>query len=123
MNKRKTGAEWETQAASYLTAHGMRIVTSNFRCRQGEIDLIGYHENYLVFVEVKYRSGNEKGYALEAVDYRKQRRICQVADYYRYIHKLGDGVSVRYDVVGIQDGEIQWVKNAFPHIYTHIGKS
>lgn len=118
MNQRKTGAEREAEAASYLTAHGMRIVASNFRCRQGEIDLIGYHENYLVFVEVKYRRGNEKGYALEAVDERKQRRICQVADYYRYIHKLGDNVGVRYDVVGIQDGEVHWVKNAFPHIDT-----
>lgn len=118
MNKRKAGADYERQAAEYLAENGMRILDRNFRCRQGEIDLIGRHEGYLVFVEVKYRSTSEKGYALEAVDYRKQCRICGVADYYRYTHGLGDDTSVRYDVVGVQGTQVQWIKNAFPHIYT-----
>lgn len=115
MNKRRTGAEWEALAADYLAAQGMRIVERNFRNRQGEIDLIGYHQGFLVFVEVKYRATKEKGYAVEAVDYRKQRQICKVADYYRYIHKLGSQVGVRYDVVAVQGGEMQWIQNAFPH--------
>ncbi len=119
MNRRKTGTEWEQTASAYLARKGMRIVTVNFRCRQGEIDLIGYHNGYLVFVEVKYRTGTEKGYALEAVDRRKQQKICRVADYYRYLHGLGDGVGVRYDVVGIQGGDIQWIQNAFQHIYAN----
>jgi len=119
MNQRKTGAEWEQQAAEYLEAHGMRICERNFRSRQGEIDIIGSHEGYLVFVEVKYRSSTEKGYALEAVDSRKQRQICKTADYYRYIHRLDHRVSIRYDVVAIQGDRIDWVKNAFPHIYPH----
>ncbi|WP_300803831.1 YraN family protein [uncultured Acetatifactor sp.] len=117
MNKRRVGGDKERQAAEYLTGKGMRVLETNFRCRQGEIDLICRHRGYLVFVEVKYRSASEKGYALEAVDYRKQLRICRVADYYRYVHGLGDGTGVRYDVVGIQGSEIQWVQNAFPHIY------
>ena len=117
MNKRQTGAEWERQAAEYLAKCGVRIAELNFRCRQGEIDLIGYHQGYLVFVEVKYRSTAQKGHALEAVDYRKQCRICRAADYYRYTHKMGDNVSVRYDVVGIQGGEVHWIQNAFPHVY------
>ena len=117
MNKRKTGAEWEKLAAEYLERQGMRILEANFRCRQGEIDLIGLHEGYLVFVEVKYRSGTGKGYALAAVDSRKQRRICRAADYYRYTHGLGGNAGVRYDVVGIQGGKVEWVKNAFPHVY------
>lgn len=117
MNRREIGTEEEKLAAEYLRKQGMQIVEANFRSRQGEIDLVGQHEGYLVFVEVKYRSASEKGYALEAVDYRKQLRICRVADYYRYVHGLGDGTGVRYDVVGIQGSEIQWVQNAFPHIY------
>jgi len=116
LNRREIGAEWERIAAAYLAGQGMHIVAKNFRCRQGEIDLIGYHQGFLVFVEVKYRSGIGKGYALEAVDYRKQCRICRAADYYRYIHGCGDGVGVRYDVVAVQGGEVQWVKNAFPHV-------
>lgn len=117
MNKRQTGTQWEAQAAGYLMQNGMRIVEKNFRCRQGEIDLIGYHEGYLVFVEVKYRSTFGSGYALEAVDYRKQCRICKAADYYRYSRRLGADISVRYDVIGIQNGKIEWIQNAFPHIY------
>lgn len=95
----------------------MRITERNFRSRQGEIDLIGHHDGYLVFAEVKYRSSPDKGYASEAVDYRKQRQICKVADYYRQLHKLGEGTAVRYDVVAVQGKEIEWFQNAFPHIY------
>ena len=117
-NKRTVGTDREVQAANYLEDNGMRIVERNFRCRQGEIDLIGYHEGYLVFVEVKYRSTERQGHALEAVDYRKQCKICRVADYYRYLHKVDDFTNVRYDVVAIQNGEISWTQNAFNHVYT-----
>ncbi len=119
MNKRKTGAEWESLAAEYLTRNGMRITEKNFRCRQGEIDLIGFHQGYLVFVEVKYRSSSGSGYALEAVNYRKQCRICRAADYYRYSRRMGMNIAVRYDVIGIQNGKIEWIQNAFPHIYKY----
>lgn len=117
MNKRQTGAQKEELAAAYLMNCGMRITERNFRSRQGEIDIIGYHAGYLVFVEVKYRSSKTLGVASEAVDYRKQRQICKVADYYRYIHRLGEDTAVRYDVVAIQGEEIQWIQNAFPHIF------
>lgn len=117
MNKRKVGAEKEALAADYLEKAGMRIIERNFRARQGEIDLIGYHNQYLVFVEVKFRSTLSKGSALEAVGSAKQRQICKVADYYRYRHKLGSATMVRYDVVAVQGEEITWIQNAFPHIY------
>lgn len=117
MNNRAIGADWERRAAEYLTEHGMRIVEKNYRNKNGEIDLIGRHGEYLVFVEVKYRRSSEKGFAVEAVDLRKQRRICRVADYYRYSRGLGDNCNVRYDVVAIQGEEIEWIQNAFPHIY------
>ena len=55
-NRKEVGTVWERKAAEYLEAHGMKIRERNFRCRQGEIDLIGSHEGYLVFVEVKYRA-------------------------------------------------------------------
>ncbi len=116
MNKRKTGAAWEKQAAAYLAAEGMKIREINFRSRQGEIDLIGEHQGYLVFVEGKYRSSAGTGYALEAVGRRKQLRICRTADYYIDLHGLGEDRAVRYDVVGIQGGAVHWIQNAFPHI-------
>lgn len=118
MNTRKTGAEKEQVAAEYLKERGVRIVEHNFRGRQGEIDLIGYHGDCLVFVEVKYRAGLTRGSALEAVTPHKQRQICKTADYYRMRHGLGDNVPVRYDVLAIQGENVEWLQNAFFHIYT-----
>lgn len=117
MNRRQTGADKEKLACDYLTGRGVRIVEQNFTSRSGEIDLIGYHGKYLVFIEVKYRSSLAKGNAAEAVDRRKQLRICRTADYYRYLHRLGDDIWVRYDVVALQGEEIFWIQNAFPHLY------
>lgn len=117
MNTREKGSEQEQLAAQYLESHGMKIKERNFRCRQGEIDIIGYHGGYLVFVEVKFRRGLSKGSALAAVDGRKQRQICKVADYYRCIHRIAANTGIRYDVVAIQGEDIEWIQNAFPHVY------
>ena len=122
MNNRAIGAARERDAAEYLTQRGMRIIEKNYRDQNGEIDLIGYHGDYLVFVEVKYRRDTKKGFAAEAVDVRKQRKICRVADHYRYSHGLGDRTQVRYDVVAIQGDEISWIPNAFPHVYRRQSK-
>ena len=118
MNTRKIGANKETVAAQYLAAQGMQILEQNFYTRQGEIDIIGRHGAYLVFVEVKYRADAQHGDAAEAVDYRKQCRICKAADYYRYRQHIGDQAAVRYDVLAIQGEEIRWIQNAFPHRFT-----
>ena len=116
LNQKKVGADKEQLAANYLERNGMRIVERNFRARQGEIDIIGYHRGYLVFVQVKFRKSVRMGNALEAVGLTKQKTICRVADHYRALHRLGDHTMVRYDVVAIQGDEIIWVQNAFPHI-------
>ena len=101
MNQRAKGSHYEQMACSYLEEQGVQIAVCNFRCRQGEVDIIGFHQGYLVFVEVKYRATQTQGWAGEAVTFAKQRRICQVADYYRYRYGLGDSCPVRYDVVAI----------------------
>ena len=114
MNTRQTGNVYEQMAADYLEKQGMRILERNFRRgRNGEIDIIGRDGKYLVFVEVKYRSGDEKGNAAEAVTTAKQRTICRVADYYRYLHHYGEDTWVRYDVVAIQGETLHWIPNAF----------
>lgn len=118
MNTRQKGTVYEQIAAEYLKKQGMVILERNFRRgRNGEIDIIGKDGKYLVFVEVKYRTGTEKGSAAEAVTAAKQKMICSVADYYRYLHKYDDNICVRYDVVAIQGEEIQWIRDAFRHHY------
>ncbi len=107
----------EECAAEYLEKQGMHIIEYNFRSRQGEIDIIGYHNNYLVFVEVKSRNNSTRGRPEWAVGITKQKKICKVADYYRFINQLSSSTPVRYDVVAIYKEEIQWYQNAFPHTY------
>lgn len=115
MNKRTVGTNWENLVKEYLQENKVRILEHNFRCRSGEIDLIGIDGDYLVFFEVKYRSNMEHGYAEEAVDYRKQSKICRVSDYYRFIHKISDNADIRYDVIAVNGNELKWHKNAFPY--------
>lgn len=115
MNNRKTGTEKEEAAALFLQQNGMQILEKNYRCRQGEIDIIGLHEGYLAFVEVKYRKNEKLGNPEEAVNGKKQNRICKSARVYCYLHKYGTGYPIRFDVVAICGEEIRWYQNAFPY--------
>ena len=114
-NRRRAGMEHESAAAAYLMKAGVRILERNFHTSKGEIDIIGEDEGYLVFFEVKWRSQKGSGYASEAVDYRKQRQICGVAEQYLYANGLGTDTAVRFDVVAIDGAEFHWIKNAFPY--------
>lgn len=113
MNTREIGAQKEQQVCAYLLSVGIDIKEQNFRCRQGEVDIIGYDGEYLVFFEVKYRSNTKKGCAAEAVGYSKQKKMCRVADYYRMIHGCTDDTPIRFDVIAIDGEETTWIKNAF----------
>lgn len=115
MNTREVGTKKEEIAYTFLQQKGVRITERNFRCRLGEIDMIGYDGEYLVFFEVKYRKNQAKGSALEAVGYGKQQKICKVSDYYRMIHHCASDTPIRYDVIAIDGDKIQWVKNAFAY--------
>ncbi|WMC92669.1 YraN family protein [Kineothrix sp. MB12-C1] len=120
MNKRIVGSHYEELACRYLEERGFRIAARNFRSRSGEIDIIGYHDNFLVFVEVKYRTTKRSGNPEEAVGPAKQKRICRTADYYRFLHRYPENKPVRYDVIGMEgveeDIQVRWYKNAFAHV-------
>ncbi len=112
-NKREIGAVYEKQAVAFLQEKGYEIVETNFRCRQGEIDIIAREGEYLVFIEVKYRKDTRAGNGLEAVDYRKQQKIIQTARYYLYSRQFGEEVPCRFDVIGICPDKITLIRNAF----------
>jgi len=116
MNKRRVGTDYEALAAQYLKQQGLRIIDKNFRCRQGEIDLIAYDGSYYIFAEVKYRRTAESGDPAEAVDYRKQIKICRAADFYRISRRVPASAPVRFDVVAILDRQVTWYKNAFYYV-------
>lgn len=117
MNKREIGTFYERQAQQFLLDKGVRILERNYRCRQGEIDIIGYDGTCLVFFEVKARDSGRAGTGAEAVNLRKQRTICRVADYYRMKHRVSEFTELRYDCIAIDNGKIAWIKNAFSHVW------
>lgn len=113
MNRRKAGAAYEEIAAGYLENLGVKILEKNFRCRSGEIDLIGEDKNEVVFIEVKYRKNSFYGQPWESVSYRKQQKISKTANQYCYQKRIKK--QIRYDIVSICGEEILWFQNAFLH--------
>lgn len=113
INKRMLGSAYEQRAADYLAGQGLKILERNYRCRQGEIDLVAGDGSYLVFVEVKYRRDESKGDPAEAVGFRKQQRIRAAARYYLYQNRYGEETTCRFDVIAILDQEIRWIRDAF----------
>lgn len=116
LNKRAVGARNEELACRYLMEQGVRILDRNFRCKIGEIDIIGIDKGTYVFFEVKYRRNNINGMPYEAVNYYKQKTISRVAYFYKTIKKLPDNGSFRFDIISILGDEITWFKNAFQFI-------
>jgi putative endonuclease len=117
MNSRQLlGKTGEALAVDFLKKRGLRIVDKNYRCPLGEIDIVAMDGPILVFVEVKTRSSCRFGVPQEAVDYRKQIKLRQLANFYLKHRHLHD-TKCRFDVVAIlildQTFKIEQIKNAF----------
>ncbi len=100
MKNKIIGNFGENLGKKYLENLGYEIVNSNFKCKQGEIDLIAKNGEEIVFVEVKTRENNKFGYGIDAVDIRKQKHIKQVAQYYIYKNNL-ETRGIRFDILEI----------------------
>lgn len=108
------GHRGEEAAASFLEKQGFVIKEKNYRCRMGEIDLIGLDGEYLVVVEVKTRRGTGYGTAAEAVDHRKQAKIGTAFRFYCHKNAIPEYMPVRFDVVEVNGkGQCRWIRNAF----------
>ena len=113
VNKRQMGTSYEIKAEEYLMQKGYKILERNFRNRSGEIDIIAKDNECFCFVEVKYRTTNEFGNPLEAVDFRKQNQIRKVALYYLMKNKLSEWTPCRFDVIAFEGEKMTHVENAF----------
>lgn len=112
-NKRKVGAQYEQRAVEYLEQLNYRILECNYHAKTGEIDIVAKEEQYLVFVEVKYRSSTKIGFPEEAVDYRKKKHIVRTAKAYLTRFQLSEFTPCRFDVIVILDDKVKLIKNAF----------
>lgn len=94
------GRKGENAAFEYLEKNGYTIIERNFKCRQGEIDIIALDKDYIVFVEIKSRTSNDYGLPSEAVTERKIKHILKSATYYLYKNHL-ENANTRIDVIEV----------------------
>ncbi len=117
MKRRETGNLGEKLAAEFLQKRGYRIVQSNYRCPEGEVDIVARYKNCLVFVEVRTKRSREFGSPEESITPAKMDKLRRVAAHYRQAH---DDIpaSWRIDVVAIeldrqnQPRRIEHIENA-----------
>ncbi len=99
----------EQQACRWLQARGLRLLQQNYRCRQGEIDLVMQDGAQLVFVEVRMRSSDHAGGAAASVSSAKQRRLRAAAAH--YLLRWRNPPRCRFDVLAIDGEQMQWLQN------------
>jgi putative endonuclease len=117
LNKNNAGLEAEKLAATFLAERGLKLVTQNYHCRFGEIDLVMMDAKTLVFVEVKLRSNNQFGGAAASITPQKQQKMILTAQHYLQQHvKNQNQIACRFDAILMNKADlnsIDWIRNAF----------
>ena len=111
----RTGQLAEDRAARFLESRGLAVLTRNFHCRGGEIDLVCREGKSLVFVEVRLRRNAAFGGAGASITATKQRRLILAAQHYLAAHANADS-DCRFDCIlfdGSAGNTVEWVRDAF----------
>lgn len=117
MSRQDTGKLGEKLATQFLRKRGYRIRETNFRCREGEIDIVAQQKDFLVFVEVRTKSNLDFGVPEESITQSKKERLISSALSYISTHKNLPPLQ-RIDVVAIEIDErgkakrIELIENA-----------
>jgi putative endonuclease len=101
---------------AWYVARGYEVLDRNWRCRDGELDLVVRRERVLVFWEVKTRSGTSFGLPAEAVSRVKQARIRRLAGRWLSEHRdrlAGRPAGIRFDVAAILRDHLELLEGAF----------
>lgn len=118
MKRKALGELGEKMAREYLKKKGYHILETNFRCREGEIDIVAQDKDYLVFVEVRTRTSSDFGTPEESLTAAKKERLVSLALAYLQTHRDLPSLS-RFDVVAVeldQKGRVsrlELIQNAF----------
>ena len=113
LNQNNKGLAAEAAAVAYLERQGLTLLTQNYSCRFGEIDLIMREKRILVFVEVRLRSNPHFTSAAESIHHHKQQKLIRAAQHYLQTHD--PNAACRFDVVLFHDTEMgtpDWIRNA-----------
>ena len=101
MKRRDTGILGEKLARDFLEKQGYHIIETNYRCPEGEIDIVARHKDYLVFIEVRTKKSLEFGSPEESITPTKMERLRTVAAYYQQTHNNLPSLW-RIDVVAVE---------------------
>jgi len=118
ISRQQAGREAEAHALQHLQQQGLRLVTQNWLCKRGELDLVMLDGDTVVFVEVRYRRHAGWGGALESVDFRKREKLVLAAQFFLQKESCWANSPCRFDVVAINGDpgtapSLNWLKNAF----------
>ena len=113
MDRRQTGTAAENSAAAFLESQGFTIVARNFLRRIGELDVVARDGELLVIAEVRTRASDYFGGAAASISRGKQRRIAMTAALFLDQHPELRQCRVRFDVLVVRDGRIEWLPHAF----------
>ncbi|HEX2191619.1 MAG TPA: YraN family protein [Acidimicrobiales bacterium] len=110
--RRQLGAHGEDRVAAWYEAHGYSVADRNWRCRQGELDLVARRRGVVVFCEVKTRSSTAFGAPVEAVTRTKQARLRVLAA--RWLEDSPVAArEIRFDVASVLEGKVEVLEGAF----------
>jgi putative endonuclease len=98
--RQEVGRRGEKLAADFLAQAGYKIVTTNWHCSHGEIDIVALKEDEWVFVEVRSRQADSTETAFESINPRKQATLKKLAFAYLSAHKIKDAIW-RIDVIAV----------------------
>jgi len=113
VDRRIAGQCAENSACAFLESQGFTIVTRNFLRRVGELDVVARDGDLLVIAEVRMRASDQFGGAAASIGRSKQRRIAATAGLLLQHHPELRRCRVRFDVILVRDGSIEWLKHAF----------
>ncbi len=113
MERQRIGKNAEDAAVAFLESHGLTILLRNYRGKVGELDIVARDGRALVIIEVRTRSGNRFGGAAASVDSRKQVKIRRTTLLLIQQRKELAKLPIRFDVIALQTGKIEWIKAAF----------
>jgi len=99
--KDELGRLGEDIAAAWLTDRGIKVLVRNWRCPEGELDIVATDDEYVIFCEVKTRSGDLFGSPFEAVTQGKRRRIRRLAQLCVADLPIRGFPPFRFDVIGV----------------------